>query len=280
MATKKVWLVTGAGSGFGRHITELALENGDSVVATSRRASTLTDYETRYPSERILTYELDVTNAQQIAGAFSAAKEKFGRVDVVFNNAGHTLAGELEATPIEEGRRLFEVDFWAAAQVTLESVKFFREVNQPQGGRLLVNSSMTGLVGTPLVGYYTAAKHALEGFHETLAIELDPAWNIKITILEPGVFRTAAMSKTQTYPPHPAYNNPNHITNIMRQYISNPNAGGDALKASKMIYKVSTLEDPPRRLILGQDVLGAVKGKLAQLQEEIAKYESWSEDLA
>ncbi|CAL1707736.1 unnamed protein product [Somion occarium] len=251
MAAARVWFITGAGSGFGKLVAELALQHGDHVVATSRTSESLVELQSKFPSDQLLTIRLDVSRTQEIQDGFAAAREKFGRIDVVFNNAGYAIAGELECIPIPAAREVFDVDFWGSAQVSLEAVKFFREVNAPGvGGRLLVTGSLTGVITMPAVGYYSAAKHALQGFHETLASELDPGWNVKITILVPGVFRTAAVGKTVVFPHHPAYTKPNLPSSVVRTLITNPDIGSDALKAAQKIVKLSDLAEPPAILFL------------------------------
>ena len=153
--------VTGASTGFGRSIAELVLRKGEIAIATARRPETLSSLTAQYPSNRLLAIRLDVTQPQDIAAAFAQAKDTFGRIDVVVNNAAIAVMGEVEAHDSDEGpvRALFETNFWGAAKVTSEAVRFFREVNDPIGGRLLQISSITGLIGGPGLGYYSASKH-------------------------------------------------------------------------------------------------------------------------
>ena len=106
-----------------------------------------------------MVLKLDVSKPEEIVDAFTAAKEKFGRIDVVFNNAGYAVAGELEGMPDEPARAMFEVDFWGAAHVSQEAVRFFREENTPQGGYLIQNSASAALTTVPTFGFYSAAKH-------------------------------------------------------------------------------------------------------------------------
>ena len=151
----------------------MALEQGDSVVATSRTAEHLTSLKSKAPSERLLTLKLDVTVQEDVTKGFAAAREKFGRIDIVLNNAGCAVAGELEGVPVEAARRNFEINFWGSAQVSLEAVKFFREVNGPNvGGRLLVTGSLMGIINSPAVGYYVAGKHGELLFHSRISVEL------------------------------------------------------------------------------------------------------------
>lgn len=152
-------LVTGSSSGFGRRMTEVALEKGDNVVATLRTPSALSDLAATYGPDRLRVVQLDVAQSSQIADAFTQAKAAFGRIDVVFNNAGLAAVGEVESTPEEAARRVLDVTFWGAANVNKEAVRFFREDNPPGvGGRLLINSSAGGIRAGTCVPYYNAAK--------------------------------------------------------------------------------------------------------------------------
>ena len=127
-------------------------------MATLRKPETICDLTNQYPSDQFLVLKLDVTNTEEIATAFRKAKETFGRIDVVFNNAGHGVLAEVEGTSDEAARALFETNFWGAANVSREAVKYFRDVNRPIGGRLLNASSAAGVAAFALMGYYTATK--------------------------------------------------------------------------------------------------------------------------
>ncbi|TBU37337.1 NAD(P)-binding protein [Dichomitus squalens] len=154
--------ITGASTGLDRALTEIIFEKGDTAVS------------------RLSTLKLDVSKPREIIDAFAAAKQKFGRIDVVANNAGRRSFGE-EAIEDADAHDVMETNFWGAANVLREAVRFFCEVNpMGVGGRLLQISSITGLRGHGALAYYSASKFALEGFSEGLASELDPAWNPKI----------------------------------------------------------------------------------------------------
>lgn len=128
-------------------------------MATLRTPSVLADLQKKYPEDRLLVLQLDVTKPGDIIAAFEAAVARFGRIDVVFNNAGYALQGEAEATPHDSARNMFDVNFWGAANVTHEAVRVFREVNKPRGSRLLQMSSISGVRGSLSFGYYCATKH-------------------------------------------------------------------------------------------------------------------------
>ena len=151
--------VTGTSTGIGRNMAELLLSKGDIVVATARKPEVLNDLKAKYPPSQLLTLKLDVDSTQEIKDAFTQAKAAFGRIDVVFNNAGYIVAGEAEAIPDEPARDMFEVDFWGAAHVSQEAVRFFRDENKPQGGRLIQNSAAVGLAVSQGLAFYGAAKH-------------------------------------------------------------------------------------------------------------------------
>lgn len=150
--------VTGASTGFGLHMARCALAHGDKVVATLRKPDALADFASKYPSSQLLVVQLDVMNPAEIKSAFQQAKAAFGRVDVVFNNAGYLAAGEAEVIPNELARKMFDTNFWGAAHVSQEAVRFFREENSPQGGHLIQNSASSIWVNIPLMGFYTASK--------------------------------------------------------------------------------------------------------------------------
>lgn len=279
MSDPKVWLITGSSSGFGRELTEFVLKNGDIAVATLRKPEALADLSSTYPLSQLLVLKLDVTNPSEIVSAFAEAEEKFGRIDVVFNNAGYGVLAEVEGTPEEVARGMFEVNFWGAAAVSREAVRFFRDVNKPAGGRLLQMSSLSGIEAQPTLGYYAATKFALEGLSEAIAAEVDPAWNIKVTIIEPGGFRTKITSSSmQLIPAHPAYNNPDTQVVMFRQYLeSNPVMPGDASKAAGVFHRLASYPDPPLRFPLGKDCISGVRRKTAKLLQDVDNFESWSE---
>lgn len=141
-------------------MTEYALSKGDNVVATLRKPADLADLQQTFPASRLVVVQLDVNDPQAILTAFAKAKEVFGRIDVVFNNAGWTSMSEVEGMPDDVGRKLFETNFWGALNVSKESVRFFREENPSgAGGRLITVSSFVGLRPVPIGGYYSATKH-------------------------------------------------------------------------------------------------------------------------
>ncbi|TFK83920.1 NAD-P-binding protein [Polyporus arcularius HHB13444] len=284
----RVWFITGCSTGLGRSLVELALENGEIVVASARNPTSLDDLVAKYPSTRLLALKLDITQPEQIKAAFSRTKAAFGRIDILVNNAGMTSLGEVELMDEAKGREILETNFWGTLNVTKEAVRFFRDENPSGlGGRLLQMSSFLGLTGAgcSAAGYYVASKFALEGITETLSTELDPKWNIKITLLEPGWIRSALPSKVTWSPtdPHPAYAaNPSLPTTALRtQDLVNATfiPWKNTRRCVEVIYKVAALQDPPLHFVLGKDAIGATRAKIADLSGSMDKYEAWSEGL-
>ncbi|KAG9316467.1 hypothetical protein JVU11DRAFT_2503 [Chiua virens] len=234
----KVWLVTGASSGFGRAVSEHALRQGDNVVATLRKPDALLDLLSKYPSQ-LLVLCLDVKNPDQIRAIFENALEKFGRVDVVLNNAGFGIINEAEGMSEERGRDLFEVLFWGAVNVSKEAVKVFRERNDPPGGRLLQISSRTALIVPPGFAHYAAGKAAL--------------------------FRTNVPWNTPVEPVHSAYQDPGLPTRKVRSaYLAGSVSrifDGDPSKFARAMYRLAYMDDPPFYLPLHRVALQAAKTK-------------------
>ncbi|EIW75847.1 NAD(P)-binding protein [Coniophora puteana RWD-64-598 SS2] len=280
MDSSRIWLSTGASSGFGRLMTELALKKGDKVVATLRKPDAIAYLTSVFSAERLLPIALDVTKRDQVKDAFAKAFDHFGRIDIVFNNAGVLLLAEIEATSEEDARAMFEVNFWGASHVTQESLRVFREENKPRGGRLIQASSGAGALGTPANGYYCATKHALEGLSEAAMDEVDPSWNIKVTIVQFGAFRTKILGENVNITPnHPAYDGKEFASWQIRKFLMSSRVTGDAEKAIVQVERLSRLENPPRRLLLGKTLLPIVRKKVHGYMSELDSYESWSDDL-
>ncbi|OJT12139.1 hypothetical protein TRAPUB_11316 [Trametes pubescens] len=259
-------LVTGASSGFGRALCDIVLKNGETVVAIARRTHLLDDLVDQYSADRILAVKTD---------------DAFGRVDVVFNNAGYADLGEVESVQDTDARALFETNFWGAVSVTREAVRFFRESNPPgDGGRLLQMTSMYGIVGANCLAFYSASKHALEGFTKSIAQKLDPTWNIRVvTLLEPGFFQTELISHIMKWtPPHPAYLT-SPLPSTMRAGWDAFVPAGDTAKVADAFYEAAAIPDPPLHPPLGKDAIANTKKMVTELGDALARYESWSDDV-
>ncbi|KAH9942737.1 NAD(P)-binding protein [Amylocystis lapponica] len=294
MSSPRVWLITGISSGLGRALAEYVLSQGEILVGTVRKPEVVSDLTAQYDTGKLLVVTVDVTKREQVVDAFSAAQKAFGRIDVVYNNAGVCILSEIEGTPEDKARYIFDVNFFGAASVTMEAVRVFREVNMPQGGRLLQASSAAGIVAFPGVGYYAATmshrtylafrKSALEALSEALAMELDPAWNVKITLLEMTIFLTKIQYENAiVIPKHPAYHE-GTVTAGMRpaqeeRIIGAGIAVGNLSKFCEHVYAVSSDADPPLRLPLGQAAIVRTQNKILSGQETLEKAKPYQVDI-
>jgi len=284
MTTPRVWLITGASSGFGRNVTEFVLGRGDIVVATLRKPEVLHELSQRYSKERLLVLKVDVTNQADIDRAFAKTEETFGRLDVVFNNAGYSIFGEAEFTPEDAARAMFDVNFWGAVNVSKAAVEFFRRVNEPgRGGVLLQNSSLVGLDSAAGLAFYSASKHAFDGFTEGLVKELLPQWNIKVCIIQPGAFYTNGPLKATIFPANPVYDGKDSALAALRNAWTTGNPEeilqGDPKKFAKAVYALVESGNMPLHLPVGQDALEGARQKVEALGKDISEASPWSADL-
>ncbi|KAG2053314.1 NAD(P)-binding protein [Suillus hirtellus] len=260
MASPKVWFITGSSSGFGRSITEYALSQGDIVVATLRKPQVLSNLEARYSADKLLVLKLDVTKQEDIDEAFARTRSAFGRLDVVFNNAGYALVGEIEGTPDDKARELFETNFWGATNVSRAAVKFFREVNElDKGGIILQVSSIGGINAFPGFGYYAASK--------------------QVCIIEPGAFHTNVIGETTMLPQHPAYADESFPTSVLRKTLNSALWEGDADKFARTVHEVVQGGKIPKRLPMGLDALEILNLKIEDLKATVDETKGWSVDL-
>ncbi|KAI0056246.1 NAD(P)-binding protein [Artomyces pyxidatus] len=262
ISESRVWLITGASSGLGLALVEAVLAKGERAVATVRNPTALADLQAKYPDTQLLVVTLDVTNAEQIAETFKTVETHFHRLDVVVNNAGYGLSGEIEAVPDDKARHQIETLFWGPVNITKQAIPFFRDVNpKGHGGRILNVTSVGGYSGNQTLAYYSAGKFALEGFTESFTKEMRPEWNIKGIIIEPGGFATKwATSGMVVVPQPPAYEG-DSPSNKFRAMAKGAGAIGDVAKAAQAMILIAGEPDPPLRLQLGTDSWGIVQYK-------------------
>jgi NAD(P)-dependent dehydrogenase (short-subunit alcohol dehydrogenase family) len=270
----RVWLVTGASSGFGRAIVDAALDHGDSVVATARRTEALADLA---GDGRVHVVELDVMDAGQREAAVAEAIDRFGRIDVLVNNAGRTQVGAVEETTDEELRFLFDLHFFAPAALTRTVLPHMREQG---GGAIVQMSSVGGQVTAPGFSAYCATKFALEGFTETLHDEV-AEFGIQTLIVEPGAFRTGL------FRPEAAYESdemPEYAATVgpTREYVRGNHLAqpGDPVKAAEAIVAALDADEPPLRLVLGADAIGNIERRLDSVLQELDAWRSLGESTA
>lgn len=269
--TSKVLFITGCSTGFGRQIAERAIKSGYRVVATARNVSQI-ETLTAGAEDRVLTLPLDVTDQDQITEAVAQSLSRFGRIDVLINNAGIGYFSSVEEGMEEETRKMFEINFWGLMQMTNAVLP---QMRQQKRGHIINFSSIGGLVSFPTLGYYHATKYAVEGISESLAQEVAHL-NINVTLVEPSGFRTdwSGRSSAKTDTAIPEYKET--IVGQMLQGVSQQSGQepGNPEKAADAILQLVEAEQPPLRLLLGKAAYQAASHKLSTLTENI---ERWKE---
>jgi NAD(P)-dependent dehydrogenase (short-subunit alcohol dehydrogenase family) len=266
MNTSRTWFITGASSGFGRALAEAATRRGDQVVAAARDRAALAELA----NERVHPVSLDVTNSSQRESAVTQTLERFGRIDVLVNNAGRTQVGALEETTDDELRSLFELHFFAPAALTRLVLPHMRAQG---GGAIVQMSSVGGQTTAPGFGAYCATKFALEGLTQALQDEVAP-FGIRTLIVEPGAFRTGLFRPGAAYQSE-AMAEYAATVGPTREYVTS-NDGlqpGDPAKAAQAILTVLDADEPPLRLVLGADAIDSIRSRLDQVGEELRRWE-------
>ncbi|MBN9108241.1 MAG: SDR family oxidoreductase [Pseudonocardia sp.] len=264
--TPKVWFITGASRGFGREWAIAALERGDSVAATARDVSTLDDLATKY-GDRMLPLTLDVTDRDADFAAVTAAHERFGRLDVVVNNAGYGHFGMVEELTEAEVRDQLETNLFGALWVTQAALPFLREQGS---GHILQVSSIGGISAFPLVGAYHASKWALEGLSQSLAQEVTP-FGIHVTLIEPGGFSTDWAGPSARHSDlHPAYAEIHE--QVQEARTARVGTPGDPTASAAAVLKVVDAENPPLRIFFGAAPLGIAE---QDYESRLATWREW-----
>ncbi|MFE2093015.1 SDR family NAD(P)-dependent oxidoreductase [Streptomyces sp. NPDC002596] len=262
----KVWFITGTSRGFGRAFAESALERGDKVAATARNVAALDDLLTKYGDDVVLPLSLDVTDKAAVAAAVAATHEKFGRLDVVVNNAGYGLFGMIEEITEQQLRDQMETNLFGAFWVSQAVLPILRAQG---GGHIVQISSVGGVAAFPSLGAYHASKWALEGFSESLALEV-AGQGIKVTIVEPGGFSTDwGGSSAAQAEPNPAYDQ-------VREAIAA--RFGDARYAepadgAAALLQIIDAENPPLRVLFGTEPIEVIEPLYAQRLQTWADWE-------
>jgi NAD(P)-dependent dehydrogenase (short-subunit alcohol dehydrogenase family) len=272
----KVYFITGTSSGFGRALAEAVLERGDQAVLTARKPETVTELLEKN-SQNAIAVRLDVTDAEERQAAVKAALDKFGRVDVLVNNAGYGTLGAFEEFSSEQLRRQMEVNFFAAAEMTRVLLPIMR---RQKSGHILNVSSVGGIVSLGGFAVYCASKFALEGFSEGLRDEVKPL-GIHVTIVEPGAFRTSFAGDSNVRPESTIVDYRPVIEPIERYlYGNNGKQPGDPHKAALAMIEAVESDEPPLRLMLGADAFGLLDQKRAAQDAEFAKWRAQGENTA
>ena len=264
------WFITGCSTGIGREIARAALEAGHSVAVTARDASAVADFAEEF-GERAIALPLDVTDRDQITAAVAATEEAFGVIDVLVNNAGYGYMAAVEEGDDAEVRKLFDTNYFGVVD-TLKAV--LPGMRERRAGHIVNISSMTGLVANPPNAYYSSTKFALEALTEALSKEVAPL-GIKVTAIEPGAFRTdwASRSMQESSTPIGDYDeNVGTRKTMIKEFAAH--LPGDPRKVAEAVLMVTALDEPPLRLLLGRDVLAAVREKIAAMTASIDQWES------
>ena len=262
----KVWFITGTSRGFGRVWAQAALARGDRVAATARDVKTLAPLVERY-GDLVMPLTLDVANKAAATSAVARAHERFGRLDVVVNNAGYGLFGTIEEVSESEARAQLETNLFGALWVTQAALPFMRAQGS---GHIIQVSSIGGVNAFPTVGLYHASKWGLEGFSQSLAAEV-ASFGIKVTIVEPGGFATdwgGASAKRAA---------PMDVYDSARAAIAAVRSGfmpGDPDATGPAILKVVDATDPPLRVFFGSSGLPMTRAEYAR---RIETWEKWND---
>ncbi len=267
--TDKVWFITGASTGFGRLLAEEVLKAGGKVVATARKLDKVADLEEKYP-QTANALALDVTNSGQVNSAVTETLAKFGRVDVLVNNAGYGVAGAIEEVSEAEFMPMFESNVFGLLRVTRA---FLPQLRKQRSGHILNLSSIGGVVAGQGIGLYNATKFAVEGISESLAAELAPL-GIRVTIIEPGPFRTDFLGRSGVLAETRIADYDATAGNMRKYFAENDGKQpGDPLRAVQAMIQVVESPEPPLRLLLGVSALQRLRGKLGNWEKEIAAWE-------
>jgi NAD(P)-dependent dehydrogenase (short-subunit alcohol dehydrogenase family) len=260
-----VWFITGASRGFGAEIVEKALTAGHSVVATARDPHAVA---ARFPDagDHLLPVALDVLDEAQAAAAVEAAVQRFGRIDVVVNNAGRGLLSAVEEASDNAARAVFDTNVFGILNVLRAVLPTLRA---QRSGRIINLSSVGGFIGSAGWGIYCATKFAVEGFSEALAREVGPL-GIDVVIVEPGYFRTDFLDASSLSTEGTVIDDYAETAGATRRHATDVNHAqpGDPVKAAAAIVEIGSAEGPPLRIQLGRDSFGAVADKLKFVAEE------------
>jgi NAD(P)-dependent dehydrogenase (short-subunit alcohol dehydrogenase family) len=272
----KVWFITGASKGFGLELTKAALAAGDAVVATARDPQMID--KAIGGSERLLTIPLDVTSEKQAQQAVERTLERFGRIDVLVNNAGRGLVGAIEEVSAEEVRSIFAVNVEGTLNVLRSALPSMRA---RRSGHILNLSSVGGFVSWPGWGIYCATKFMIEGVSEALHAELKPL-GIKVTIIEPGPFRTDFLDASSLGRSKETISDYSGSSGAAREWADSSHSAqpGDPAKAVAAMVKITEVNNPPLRLQLGADCVASISAKLEQVKEELEQWRELAESTA
>src|SRR2546428_583062 len=276
MTNKRIWFIPGAGRGRVSDFAKAALAAGHTVVATGRDSNAVAKAVGR--SDNLLVLKLDVTTRADAGAAAQAAIDRFGRIDMLVNNAGNFFAGYFEELTPEQIERQLGTLLIGAMNVTRAVLPVMRK---QRSGHIVSISSTAGIVGFAFCSAYAAAKFGLEGWMESLQQEVAP-FGITTTIVNPGFFRTELLEPASVTYAEPSIED--YVDRTAEQLkwwqAQSGQQGGDPAKLARALVAIASEEPPPRRFIGGADAIGLAEQKIADLQAQIAAYRDLSTSLA
>lgn len=264
----RTWLITGASRGFGALITEKILATGDQVIATARKPDTIIQRFGQQPN--LLAVTLDVNKSSDAARAVVQGIARFGRIDVVVNNAGYGLLGAVEEASETETENLFRTNVFGVLNVTNAVLPVLR---RQRSGHIINISTIGAVMSYVGWGVYGATKFAVEGITEALAQELAPL-GIYATVVQPGFFRTDFLDEQSLVRSSRQIDDYQATAGAMRTFADDYNHAqpGDPVKLAEAIYQLAQAEKPPLRLPLGSDTVARVHERIAQVQTELQQW--------
>jgi NAD(P)-dependent dehydrogenase (short-subunit alcohol dehydrogenase family) len=276
MTDKKIWFITGAGRGMGVDIAKAALAAGNAVVATGRNPDAVA--EAVGAADDLLAVKLDVTSPADAEAAVQAAVDRFGRIDVLVNNAGNFEAGYFEELTPEQIARQLATTLVGPMNVTRAVLPVMRK---QRSGHVVTISSSAGFTGVEFGSAYAASKWGVEGWMESLAPEVEP-FGIHTTIVNPGFFRTELLTKESTNYAAASIDDYAERSASMREFWESMNGkqGGDPAKLAQALLAIVAEEQPPFRFIAGADAIETAEAKLAERQQQIDAFRDLSTSLA
>ncbi len=275
MTDKSGWFVTGAGRGMGVDIVKGALAAGHAVVATGRNSDAVARAVGK--ADSLLVTKLDITRPDDAKAAVDAVVKRFGRIDVLVNNAGNFYAGFFEELPPEDFRAQIETNFFGPVNVTRAVLPVMRARRR---GLIVTISSLAGITGQPFVSAYAAAKFGLEGWMESLTPEVAP-FGIRTMLVEPGFFRTELLTEESTKYPEPSIDDyaENTRATVTAWKAMHGQQGGDPAKLANALIQLAGNAEPPLRWPAGVDAIQAVEQKARTLLAQANAHRALSSSL-
>jgi NAD(P)-dependent dehydrogenase (short-subunit alcohol dehydrogenase family) len=272
----KIWFITGAGRGMGVDIAKAALAAGHAVVATGRNTNTVSDAVGM--ADDLMVVKLDITSPEEVKAAVAAAVERFGRIDVLVNNAGNFYAGFFEEITPADFRAQVETNLFGPVNVTRAVLPVMRA---QRSGLVVTISSTAGISGQEFVSAYAASKFGIEGWMESLAPEVAP-FGIHTMLVEPGFFRTELLTEESTNYPTPSIDDYAEKTKqtVVAWKGMNGLQGGDPAKLATALVKLASQDEPPVRWAAGADAIGTFERKAKDLLAQANAYRELSSSLA